>query len=489
MVLEESKLGSLDDIWQRDHLDRRVEVAYLSKYLANRYQAKPKERGFVLAVNADWGVGKTFMVRNWCKQAEFEQHPAVCFDAWSNDFSKDPLIGFIAELDAALKQHFASVPAAQEMRRELLASVKQVLLPGAKVLGAAMSKKLLGLSMEQVSEYLTSVGDDADNEPVVNKEDLVAVGKDLSKAMEDALKAHQSTAKAIQTFKDKFALLIEALRTQANIQLPVYVFVDELDRCRPDYAIALLEGIKHLFGVPGLYFVIATNIEQLAHSIKAVYGESFDAVRYLKRFFDLEFSLPKPDTTKFASELLSRIASPVPDDHIWGFNLTALQLPSEAWLPYTFVRYARAFRLELRDMEQASHMLEACFLTLKRPQIHMHFLIFLVMLYQRDTALYDELRRSKHLTPGVLNAIDGNADLKFAIPLNQGSGAQQVIAYISISDIIEPYMKALRGDTLQPHPSQAELFPFKMAPMINQAQGEDALRTYLEIVPRAGCFA
>lgn len=489
MATEEAKTESLDEIWQGDHLDRRVEVAYLSKYMANRHQAKPKERGFVLAVNADWGVGKTFMVRNWCKQAEFEQHPAVCFDAWSNDFSKEPLIGFIAALDAALKRHYANVPAAQEMRRELLASVKQVLVPGAKVLGAAMSKKLLGLSIEQVSEYLTLDGEDDEKEGkrIIGKDDLTALGKDLSKAMEDALKAHQSTARAIQTFKEKFALLIETLQEQANIQLPVYVFVDELDRCRPDYAIALLEGIKHLFGVPGLYFVIATNIEQLAHSIKAVYGESFDAVRYLKRFFDLEFSLPKPDTTKFASELLSKIASPAPDLHIWGFNLAGLQLPSDAWLPYTFVRYARAFRLELRDMEQAAHMLEACFLTLKGPQIHMHFLIFLVMLYQRNTALYSELRRSKTLTQSVMNAIDGNVDLKFAIPVD--NGREKFTANIAIHEIIEPYMKALRGDTLHLDQSQQGKFPMVMTQMIMHSQQEDELRTYLEIVPRAGCFA
>ena len=76
--------------------------------------------------------------------------------------------------------------------------------------------------------------------------------------------------------------MITVLEDQAGVQLPLFVFVDELDRCRPDYAIELLEGIKHLFGVPGVYFVVATNTVQLGESVKAVYGSGFDGVRYLK---------------------------------------------------------------------------------------------------------------------------------------------------------------------------------------------------------------
>ncbi|WP_081764293.1 P-loop NTPase fold protein [Sphingobium sp. Ant17] len=68
-------------------------------------------------------------------------------------------------------------------------------------------------------------------------------------------------------------------------QAPIFVVVDELDRCRPDYAIALLESIKHLFDVPGVVFVIALHGRQLTASIEAVYGAKFDATAYLRRFF------------------------------------------------------------------------------------------------------------------------------------------------------------------------------------------------------------
>ena len=48
--------------------------------------------------------------------------------------------------------------------------------------------------------------------------------------------------------------------------------VDELDRCRPSYAVELPEVVKHLFTVDGVVFVIAVNRAELTHSIRALYG-------------------------------------------------------------------------------------------------------------------------------------------------------------------------------------------------------------------------
>ncbi|QDE47832.1 hypothetical protein EIN43_17235 [Enterobacter hormaechei] len=66
--------------------------------------------------------------------------------------------------------------------------------------------------------------------------------------------------------------------------MPTFIFIDELDRCRPNYAIDMLETIKHLFDINNVVFVIATDKEQLSHSICSVYGSGFDATRYLDRF-------------------------------------------------------------------------------------------------------------------------------------------------------------------------------------------------------------
>jgi len=62
--------------------------------------------------------------------------------------------------------------------------------------------------------------------------------------------------------------------------------VDELDRCRPDFALGLLERIKHLFDVEGIAFVLLVNRSQIEGYIRTVYGNA-DAEAYLLKFGSL----------------------------------------------------------------------------------------------------------------------------------------------------------------------------------------------------------
>ncbi|WP_080698421.1 P-loop NTPase fold protein [Janthinobacterium lividum] len=96
--------------------------------------------------------------------------------------------------------------------------------------------------------------------------------KSMTSAVDAALKQHKNTKQAVISFKEKLSALVSILSENEQLGLPLFIFVDELDRCRPDYAIELLEGIKHLFGVPGVYFIVATNMQQLGESTKAIYG-------------------------------------------------------------------------------------------------------------------------------------------------------------------------------------------------------------------------
>ncbi len=70
------------------------------------------------------------------------------------------------------------------------------------------------------------------------------------------------------------------------------IFIDELDRCKPTYAIKLLEQIKHYMMDDRITFVFSVNLEQLQHTIKCYYGADFDASRYLDRFFDFRIDWP-----------------------------------------------------------------------------------------------------------------------------------------------------------------------------------------------------
>nr|WP_294316515.1 P-loop NTPase fold protein [Pseudobutyrivibrio sp.] len=81
------------------------------------------------------------------------------------------------------------------------------------------------------------------------------------------------------------------------------VFIDELDRCRPSYAVQLLERIKHYLEDDRITFVFSVNLAELQHTVKHYYGNEFDACRYLDRFFDLRIELPPADLTAFYSKI------------------------------------------------------------------------------------------------------------------------------------------------------------------------------------------
>ena len=83
---------------------------------------------------------------------------------------------------------------------------------------------------------------------------------------------------------------------------PMVFIIDELDRCRPTFAIELLERVKHIFDVPNMVFAFGINRDELCSSLQSIYG-NIDADVYLRRFFDMEFTLPQADSEKFARSI------------------------------------------------------------------------------------------------------------------------------------------------------------------------------------------
>lgn len=86
----------------------------------------------------------------------------------------------------------------------------------------------------------------------------------------------------------------------------LFIFVDELERCRPTYAVEVLETIKHIFDIPNVIFILGIDRTQLKHTISALYGSDMDSEGYLKRFVDLELHLPKPNRKAFCKVLMNK---------------------------------------------------------------------------------------------------------------------------------------------------------------------------------------
>ena len=124
------------------------------------------------------------------------------------------------------------------------------------------------------------------------------LGEGAAAFAEERLSRYSKSRTSVTQFRTVLRDTAVAL-SEANGNRPLMVMIDELDRCRPSYAVELLEVAKHLFSVDRIVFVLAVNCDQLAHSVKALYGNDFDADGYLRRFFDVDFKLPAPERRAF----------------------------------------------------------------------------------------------------------------------------------------------------------------------------------------------
>ena len=196
----------------------------------------------VLAVDAAWGTGKTTLLRIWAQYLRNQGFSVVQFNAWKTDFSWDPFVALSTELTGGLHE-YANEPLATKI---------------------ADTKK----KAKEVIQWAVPVGIRLATAtiPVVGSE----LGQTLASYAEARLSEYQESQKSVEAFRRVLQDMAKELSAQKAH--PLIVMIDELDRCRPSYAVELFEIAKHLFSVDHIVFVLAVNRSELAHSIKALYG-------------------------------------------------------------------------------------------------------------------------------------------------------------------------------------------------------------------------
>lgn len=284
----------------QDKLDRAKYAEFLTRFLSNQGFDEAREEGeqkrnYVLNLNSEWGSGKTYFLKRWANDLK-EHYPVVYVDAWEKDYSEDPLMTVVSAIIKDLKAQ------AGKDEEKFTAPTKLIGLLKAAAPGIArgMSKRFLGIdpviimeAEEKENGAIESITVPSDNGESI---DLSHAGSDVVKHL---IREHEAKSEAISNLKKNVAQWVEAVKALKSISFPAFIFIDELDRCRPSYAVEMLETIKHIFDIPGVVFVVATDTEQLQHAVKAVYGEGFDARVYLGRFFNSRFSLKAPSLENF----------------------------------------------------------------------------------------------------------------------------------------------------------------------------------------------
>ncbi len=274
---EENIIESLEN----DAIGRNNEVFNFSELLSTL------EGPYSVAIDSEWGSGKTFFVKqvkmlldSLNPQSKVDKETSdkilkkfnldkelnensekvddsiysIYFDAWKNDADDEPIKSLIYDimLELNFKYNFSDTK-----------------LTDAGIRALKFLTPVIGGAVETGSKILDSLLSEEELKPFIKK---------------------KSFEKEIQNF-------ISELPNERGNKL--VIFINELDRCNPAYAVKLLVQIKHYMEDDRIIFVFSVNINQLQHTIKHYYGNNFNATKYLDRFFDLQVKLPTANMMKF----------------------------------------------------------------------------------------------------------------------------------------------------------------------------------------------
>lgn len=252
---------------------------------------KNYEVNYTVALNGIWGSGKTILVKKMLEDINTNEGKlfGLYYNAWESDYFETPLLSFLNRL--LEDKEFISVletSVKEETELSLNTSFKVGILTA--------SIKLRNKTDELLSKMKYS------------KETLVVISKLLQNYI-------------------------------VNKQKKLIIFIDELDRCNPEFAIKLLEQFKHLSVENIVFFYIIDN-KQLNFSINSYYGSDYNTATFMYKFFDEIITLPNLDD----SYMLNYLKNNLP------MNRMLLQAREDV-----VIQAINIFEISLRDLNRASN--------------------------------------------------------------------------------------------------------------------------------------
>lgn len=263
---------------QEDYFLRRDFTQNLTNLLSST------EDSLTLTINANWGEGKTTFIKLWRDELEKNQlFIPIYYDAFENDFASDAFISIAVSIQEAIKNYYKRI-GLDHNSDKLIDNYKEI----AQELGIELAKMGANTVLNVIS------GGVLKPKPIINF--LFKKAKKLDKRENKALidekyDAFLDRKETIEEYQSALESLLTL--TGDNLQRKIVFFVDELDRCRPDFAVEIIEKIKHLFSISNVNFILAINRNQLVKIIKHAYGiDEDDAYIYLQKFVHIETNLP-----------------------------------------------------------------------------------------------------------------------------------------------------------------------------------------------------
>lgn len=386
---------------------------------------KNNDDELVLAINNKWGTGKTTFIKMWKDhlENESEEFKTIYFNAWENDFEDNPFVALLGEMKTLTTSD------RKEFFDSLVSKAGRITKGIIPILLKSIAKRYIDI--EEVTDILEKGAEGA----------VEAFTEDVDE--------YSSKKNDIEAFR---GLLQEYIVKQFPNQKLIF-FIDELDRCRPNYAVSILEQIKHFFSVQNIQFVLSIDKKQLKFAIQGVYGSAdMDAEEYLRRFIDIEYSLPSPDTEKYY-EYLYEINNL---DQFFESN-TRRQDRNLYEEKEDFLNTCEALfynnKIELRKQEKMFALVKLS-LSLYNPKckINSEIYLFLIFLKIQNNELYNNIKNNKLSVEELHNKfyelvrVNNSEDTKFTLFHLEASLLKHYNSYNDNKVLIQSYAEIAEFD-------------------------------------------
>lgn len=342
----------------------------LAEHLAN-YIEKIRN-GAVIAIDAPWGEGKTWFglhLEKYLKDSK--NHKTIFVDAFKQDYIEDPFLLISAEINSRIEDKSQQA----ELQKEAAQIMKYLTPEGAKA------------AMPELARLLIEISGFSETAKRISEKFAEQVIGDAEKWIIKKFENYEEEKKSFTKFKEK----LEEFCTSKN-QPPVVIFIDELDRCKPTFAVQLIERIKHLFDVKNLIFILLINRKQLEKAIGGVYGLGTESTQYLGKFINLSFNLPTAvsyqdysDSSKVYAFIKQKLSEYNFTDDYMASTVATFNKELTAW--------TNAQGMSLRDIEQACTLFA---LSNFKPSCKTGLLTYFIVMKIMNPDLFKSLRSDNY---------------------------------------------------------------------------------------------
>lgn len=328
----------------RDEFQREPVAAKVISLLVSDAHVSP------MVIDGDWGTGKTEFCHKLINKfkVEHDSYSVIYVDAFKADHADNPLMTILAEVLKLLPEG--------EQRKGFIQKALPVIRYGLKTALKIGVDHVLRKNADDIADEL----EDALEE---------TTEKVIDASVEALLKEHEKAEESLAALQKTLAQIAE--------KSPIVMFIDELDRCRPDFSVEMLEVIKHTFDVMGVQFILVTNTKQLTAAINHRYGSEVESQRYLDKFLKFRFSLPdtltqsKHDRTFAATTHFQNLVSQSrilnstnlvrPDNRVKKFSEALIEINNLSLREVeTFVRYLEIYQTLTSTHGLAHNLIFAC---------------------------------------------------------------------------------------------------------------------------------